>query len=184
MMIVRKTATQVQAYELGTTHKVIEQLIREGKVIPKDNNTFEIISQEAAPSGHGEVMQAGDFIKVDSSGMPYPNSRQFFEENFIKVEGDTYEQKSKDLYAWAAGMAMCPEIEFLIAHKGLEIHPESAEKYFSAPLWGTTEYAAKNAVIIFYQIMYEKNEISDIDFNFVERGEFEKTYEIKEKTVD
>ena len=46
-------------------------------------------------------------------------------------------------------------------------------------LWGTVLKADNDAVIIFYSIEYDdNNNIKDVDFNFVERGEFERTYNI------
>ena len=73
---------------------------------------------------------------------------------------------------------MCDEIAFLMEEKGLVIDRQSRDRYFSAPLWGTTLYAARDAVIIFYSITRDQmGRIIDADFNFVERGVFGKTYE-------
>lgn len=38
-----------------------------------------------AVNGKGEVAQTGDYIKVDLKGFPYPNDKNFFEENYRKV---------------------------------------------------------------------------------------------------
>ena len=74
---------------------------------------------------------------------------------------------------------MCPEIQYLMEHKQLTFHEDDPHKYFQAPLWGTILYAAKDAVIVFYRISRdEKGRIADEDFNFVERKEFERTYEM------
>ena len=57
------------------------------------------------------------------------------------------------------------------------IDPEDPERYFGAVLFGAPLTAARNAVLLFYRIGYaEDGSVEDADFNFVERGEFERTY--------
>ena len=64
-----------------------------------------------------------------------------------------------------------------MAQKGLVIDETSEEKYFTAPLWGTMLSAAKNAMIIFYELLWDRDgKVVEADFNFVARSEFEKTY--------
>ena len=61
----------------------------------------------------------------------------------------------------------------------MKIDENSQQKYYSAILWGNPEAAAKNAVIVFYDISYDQDGmIVDAEYNFVERGEFNKTYNI------
>lgn len=74
---------------------------------------------------------------------------------------------------------MCEEIRFLVDNKKLVINEKDEEKYFNVFLWGSNLSAPKDAVIVFYDI--EKNmegDITEIDFNFVKREEFIKTYDI------
>ena len=79
------------------------------------------------------------------------------------------------------GEPMCEEILFLMKEKGLVIKPDDYDHYFTAPLFGTVESAARNAVIVFYSISRNDSGcISDIDFNFVARDEFGRTYSIIE----
>lgn len=74
---------------------------------------------------------------------------------------------------------MCEEIQFLIQEKGLEINKDDFQNFFSAPLWGTKESAAGDAVIVFYSITRNaEGYITDADFNFVCRSEFNKTYTV------
>lgn len=125
------------------------------------------------------MAENGDWIKIDSQGRPYPNKKESFEENHRYVEGDTYEQLPKRLQAWKADCKMCDEVMFLIKKKGLKIDKDSDERYYSAHLWGTDEVANKDALIIFYNIIYDQDgKITDIEFNFVEKSEFDRTYSI------
>lgn len=74
-------------------------LIEEGAIKKNPDGTYELFSQEAV-SATGEIANAGDYFKVDSvegHHYPYPNSKDFFEENHIHVSGDVYEQKGKPL---------------------------------------------------------------------------------------
>ena len=174
----KKKALIVQAYRLGDKSSVIDKMIMEGKIKPKENGSFEVFSQEAK-DGTGEIAHAGDYIKLDSSGKPYPNSAEFFEKNHRHLAREFYEQKSKVFPVWMAGDDMCPEIKFLIEHKQLTFHEEDPEKYFQAPLWGADLSAAEDAVIVFYSIERDgSGEIRDAEFNFVVRDEFDKTYEL------
>lgn len=175
----KKRGKIIQAYCLGEDHPIIERLIGEGKIQPMDDGRFRVFSQEAAK---GEVAGFGDYVKLDSSGAPYPNTRAFFLENHRHIGGDDYEQIPKWLNAWCLGDEMCPEIRFLIEHKGLVIDKGSDEACFRAPLWGDMLSAAKDAVIVFYDLEYDSgHEVLEADFNFVAKAEFDKVYELKNK---
>lgn len=168
----------VKAYELGKECAEIQRLMDEGKVRKISENKYEIFSQEAI-NGKGQIACRGDFIKVDSSDSSYPNDRIFFLTNHKHIQGYEYEQIPKPVYIWQAYEDMCPEVEFLIKNKNLVINEENNEKYYTAPLWGTSLSATRDAYLIFYSIKKDFNGgIMDIDFNFVECKEFEKTYTI------
>ena len=172
----KKESRRVKAYCLGENNPVIDELIKKGLVKQTDESHWRIFSQEATD---GEKAETGDYVKVDSSGMPYPNSRDFFLKNHRQVGKNEYEQIPRPLKAWNVGEPPCREIDFLIRHKGLSIDESSETAYFSAPLWGDTLTAARDAVIVFYKIGYDKSgEVEDAEFNFVGRSEFEKVYDV------
>lgn len=178
--IIKKSGEAIRAYKLGESDPMIETLIKEGKIKWKEDGTWEIFSQEAV-DGRGEIACSGDYIKVDHAGCPYPNSAEYFEKHHRYIGGNDYEQITNAMDAWDAEEEMCPEIEFLIRHKDLSIHEETPERYFEAPLWGSILSAARDAILIFYDIRKdETGQIKDIDFNFISRSEFEKTYDIIE----
>ena len=163
----------VKACELGLDSPMERQLMADGKLKRHPDGTYEIFSLEA--QDHGERAATGDYIKVSADGTPYPNTRAFFLANHRSVEGDIYEQIPKPLCIWTMDDPMCPEIEFLISVKELTIGADG----FSAPLWGTIERAARDAVIVFYAITYAADgSISDADFNFVAKAEFDSTYSV------
>lgn len=179
--IIKKSGIRLFAYRLGEPHPVIERLISEGKIVPRENGEFEIMSQEAynGGSGRGQYARAGDYIKIDSFGFPYPNYAEFFAANHRRISGDEYEQVSKPLKAWTVQEPMCEEIQFLIERKGLVFAEDDEAHYFTAPLWGTVESAAKDSVIVFYRIERDLcGKIIDAEYNFVVRDEFDRTYDI------
>lgn len=181
MFDVIKKPIRLNAYRLGEQHPVIDRLISEGKLTPLEDGTFEIVTREsdAGVSGKGEIARKGDYIKFDAGGFPYPNGAEFFQQSHRRLGENEYEQISKPLKAWDVREPMCEEIQFLIEHKGLVISEADEQRYFTAPLWGTVESAAKDSVIIFYSIERdESGKIADASFNFVVRCEFDKTYEI------
>lgn len=176
MRIIKKKGKHVHAYQLGHDSDVISELIKQGKISSDANGRYLIFSQESK-NGEGEIAYPGDYIKVDSSGFPYPNSKEFFEQNHRHLSGDDYEQVPTPLEAWDISEGENEVISFLIASDKLSINPQSEDKYFNAFLWGANLSAGKDAVIVFYSVSRsEDNHITDIDFNFVSRTEFEKTY--------
>lgn len=177
-LVIKKSGKTVQAYRLGEEHEILDRLMEEGKIKQIDEEHYEVFSREAV-NGTGEIAKKGDFVKIDSAGFPYPNGVDFFLKNHVHRSGDDYEQLPKPLSAWTSSDKMCEAVEFLQKEKGLVIDEANAEKYFSAPLWGSILSAKKDAVIVFYRIDRDENGIiTDADFNFVEQTEFEKTYRI------
>lgn len=179
--IVKKQGKIVQAYRLGEEHPVLEKMIEEKKIKKIDETHYEIFSQEAihASSGHGQLANIGDWIRIDGEGFPYPCRDEWFQQNLRHIDGDDYEQIPKVLSAWTAEQPMCEEIDYLIKKKGLKLDKEHPDKYFQAILWGNPEAANKDAVLVFYSIEYGKEgTIVDVDYNFVQKNEFDRTYEI------
>lgn len=177
MRMARKKALVVEAYRLGEKSPEIEALMKEGKIKKTEDGRFEIFSQEVLGET-GEIVGPGDYVKIDSAGRPYPNSRNFFEKNHRHIKGNQYEQRSEALYIWTAKNDMCQEVEYLIKEKGLVLDAEHPDRYFQAPLWGTTLYASKTAVLVCYKIVRDEEKILDVQFNFVEKEEFDRTYEL------
>ncbi len=176
----KKQGKEVCAYQLGDdTHPVIRQLIAQGKLSPLGKGSYAIHSQEAIlGGGGGQIALAGDYIKLDSTNTPYPNSKAWFQAHHRPLGGDRYEQLPELLAAWDVQEPEDAAVQFLICEKGLTLHPDDPAHYFTAPLWGTHEAAARDAVIIFYSITKDADgTITDAAFNFVERTEFEKTYD-------
>ena len=166
----------VSAWKLGDNTETEQKLLREGKLKITDNGEYEVFSREAT-CGTGEIAFAGDYIKLDSMGFPYPNSSLFFESHHRHIDGELYEQIPTPVYVWFIDDGMCEEIEFLIKSKGLQFNIENPEAYFSAPLWGTILTAGSDAAIQFYSIDRDVDgKITDADYNFVAFNEFMKTY--------
>lgn len=181
LKIVKKQGKIVQAYRLGNEHPVLNELIAANKIKKVDECTYEVFSQEAAKaaSGHGQLAGAGDWVRVDGAGFPYPCKNDWFQENLRHVAGDDYEQIPKVLSAWTADQEICPEVKFLIQKKGLVLDDDNPDMYFKAILWGNPEAAAKDAVLVFYNIIYASDgSVQDAEYNFVEKREFDRTYEV------
>lgn len=178
--VIKNKGKYVEAYQLGSDNAVIKELLQKGKIRDLRDGSYEIHSQEAVNGAiGGEKAMAGDWIKLDSTDSPYPNDKEYFEANHRHIEGDTFEQLPKPLPAWDAKLEMCPEVEFLVEKKGLVIDAASSDRRYTAQLWGTTEVAAEDAMIVFYSISYDDaGNVTDCDWNFVVRGEFDRTYSV------
>ena len=182
--IIKKKGKIVKAYRLGEQSAAMQKLQNEKRVVYLGNNKYEVFSQEAVngKSGHGQVVDAGDYIKIDNAGFPYPNEAEYFEKNHRHISDDDYEQIPMTLDAWTLDEPICPEVEFLRKEKGLVIHEDDPDHYYEAELWGTKEIAAKDAVLVFYSISYDReHNVQDAEFNFVERNEFNLTYDVLDK---
>lgn len=181
LKIKKKHGKIVKAYRLGDRHPILEGLMNQKKIVAAEDGSFEVFSQEAVQSGsgHGQKAENGDWIRLDSKGFPYPCKHDWFQENMLPAGGDDYEQIPKALSAWTADQEMCPEVEFLIREKGLKLNEGDFNKFFSAILWGNPEAADRNAVLVFYSISYaDDGRVTDADFNFVTREEFDLNYNI------
>lgn len=174
--VIKKENAKVVAFQLGQGLQMEQILLSTGKLLQVAAERYEVFSQEAS-GDHGEIAYAGDYVKIDSAGFPYPNKQDFFEQNHRIVDLNEYEQIAKPLLAWCLGDPVDEVISFMIQQKGLVIDPRNAEKCFTAPLWGTMLSAKSSAVIVVYQVDRDEiGHIIDVDFNFVAHDEFEKTY--------
>lgn len=177
--VIKKKGNIIKAYRLSGKSPTIEKLIAEHRIVPLSDGRYEIFSQEAVNggSGHGQVAASDDYIKIDSEGFPYPNNAFYFQENHKQISEDEYEQIPKPLNAWTAQEPMCKEVSFLIHEKGLVLDATNPDNYYSAVLWGTKEAAAKDAILIFYNILYnDDGSVRDAEFNFVKKEEFDRIY--------
>ena len=171
MRNVCKKKKVIQAYRLGEDHEVLKRLMEEGKIVEHEDGRYEIFSQEAV-NGKGQVAFAGDYIKIDSSGRPYPNSAEVFMSHHRGLGSDDYEEIPEVRQAWKKEDGMCEEIEYLKKERDLVIDEANPEKYFNAPLWGCQESAPSDAWILFYKIVRDSDRtIKNIEFNFVAREE-------------
>ncbi len=178
MKVIKKEGKHIRAYRLGSKSPVLDKLIAGGRIVKRPDGSYEVFSREAV-NGSGQLAREGDFIKLDSDGYPYPNDTGFFLENHRYIADDEYEQFPKPLDAWSLAEEETDVIRFLKEHKGLVIRPEKPQRCFTAPLWGTLESAASDAVIVFYSVERDENgAVTDVDFNFVARSEFEKSYQL------
>ena len=174
--VIKNVGKEVVAYRLGACSKVELELSAKGLICyHRDNNTYELFSQESNDSG--EIALPGDYFKVDNAGFPYPNEATWFEANHRHINGDRFEQVPKALTAWEATEPLTEEVAFLLNEGKLKLHPEKSEEYFGATLWGAWLTAASDAILVFYSVTRDDNGvIIDADFNFVARKEFEATY--------
>lgn len=174
---VKKTGRSVCAYQLGMHSEVEERLMLEGRIRMKENGEYELFSREAV-NGKGEVAKAGDYFKIDSEGYPYPNSREFFERRHRNIGKNRYIQIPSPVDVWEKGEPMNEVVRYLFKHHLITINRCDTENYFHAFLWGTQLSAAMDAVIVIYDVKRGGDgNIEHVDFNFVAKEEFVKTYD-------
>ena len=149
--VMKKEGKIVQAYCLGERSAKIDELLKGGKIRRVDKTHWRVFSRE---SRDGEEALSGDYIKIDSSGLPYPNNREYFLNNHRHINGDNYEQIPQMLNAWSRKDGMCPEIRFLQRNKGLVMNEDSEEAYFQAPLWGDILSVGRETCSIIWTVRF------------------------------
>lgn len=174
--IIKTEQLIVKAWQLGRNTPAEQQLLREGKIRCSEPGRYEVFSQEC----HGESGQnafTGDYFKIDTAGFPYPISQEYFEANHIHLADDEYQQSPKVMEAWLLGDPADEVLDFLLQHKGLEISPDHPDYCFRAPLWGSILTAASDAILVIYGVDRDaEDRIMDVDFNFVAKSQFDRTY--------
>lgn len=166
----------VSAYELGAGSEMEARMIHAGRICRREDGGYALFSQEAV-NGCGQRAEKGDFFKVDGSGYPYPNARAWFLANHRHMGGDNYEQIPRPLEIWMAADGENEVIRFLLEQGKLLVRKDDPARYFNAHLWGADLSAAQDAVVVFYGVKRnEAGAILDVEFNFVAREEFDRTY--------
>lgn len=180
LKVCKNKGNVVEAYCLGTGHEMEKKLCQEGKIKELPNGQYELFSQESH-SGTGEIASSGDYFKIDSEGCPYPNKKKWFEGNHVHLEGDRYRQIPEIRDAWKVGEPMNEVLDFLLGKKLLKFCPENQGQYFETFREGTILTAAEDAVVVFYHVERDaEGNLTDVNFNFVARKEFDLTYSVVE----
>ena len=93
-MKIAKKINITYAWKLGDGTAKEDELLSAGRIRVTPDGNYRIMSQESEETG-GELAIAGDYFKIDSAGYPYPNKREWFNENHIRISEDLYIQKSR-----------------------------------------------------------------------------------------
>jgi hypothetical protein len=178
-MKIVKIARELDAWELGAGTDTEARLLREEKLRRLPDGTYLVFSRET--DAQGQIAQAGDYIKIDSAGFPYPNRRNYFLDNHIPLGDCRYRQKTPVLDAWTREEPMPPAVRFLLDTGLLRIDEQAPAHYFRAFLWDAELFAARDAVVVLDRVTRDENgEITGVDFHFIARQEFEITHKIVE----
>jgi len=178
-MRIIKIATELEAWELGAGTKTERDLLAAGKLRLLPDGTYLVFSRET--DTQGQRAQAGDYVKIDSAGFPYPNRREFFLTHHTPLGGCRYRQTAEPLDAWTADEPMPAQVRFLLDTGKLRIDEQDEAHYFRALLWGAELFAARDAVVVLDRTTRnEAGEITAVKFHFIARQEFEITHRILE----
>lgn len=173
----KKEEKIIYAYRLGSNSEMERMMVQEGKIRKTADGSYELFSSEAH-NDRGEQAKSGDYFKVDGLGKPYANKKEWFEAQHVCAGENRYRQKVEIYAAWEDGDPVSEPLQYLLDQHLLKIHTEETASYFSAKIWGTELTAARDAVLVFYQIERDKaGTILEVDFNLVARSEFDRTYQ-------
>ena len=173
-MIVIKKVIPMPAFQLGTPCALAQKLMNAQLLLPLPEGLWEVRTREAALQG--EIAKTGDYIKLDSIGMPYPVEKEWFEANHTRQEDGLYLQRPEPKRAWCKDEFMCEEIRFLVNEEMLQWDRKTG---FGANLWGTWQTAESDAVVVFDEVRTNaQGKIQGVDFHFVAVDEFSSSSEI------
>ncbi|MCD8116524.1 MAG: hypothetical protein LUE21_05325 [Oscillospiraceae bacterium] len=173
---VKKTGRPVTAFRLGDGSEPERQLIGRGLLKQGPEDSWLVFSRET-DGRCGERARAGDYIKLDSSGSPYPVRRDWFERNHFQGADGALYQRPVPLLFWKAGLPIREELRFLLDTGRLSLHPGDRTQYFQARLWDTDLSAASDAALLFYNLERSPcGDLTDARFNFVAGDEFDTAY--------
>ena len=176
-----KKVIPMPAFQLGTVCPLAQKLMDRGFLLPLPDGFWRVKTREAM--GEGELAKTGDYIKLDSTGMPYPTEKEWFEANHIQVEAGIYLQKAQKRKAWCADEPVSPEIRFLLDRGLLQWDPEDPQRTFQAQLWGTLQSAARDAVVVLDRVETDaKGTVREVEFHLVAGEEFDITYDVLAKS--
>lgn len=175
-MYVRKKSFPVQAFRLGEQTEQEQQLRLRNQLLQDADGLWRLRNLEAPEEG--ELVSMGDYIKLDTEGRPYPNKKDWFEANHTHIEGNWYRQIPVTKTAWCTTEPLCPQMQFLLDRGLLTWRKDDVDQTFSALLWGTRQSAPEDAVILFDRIEYADHTLQAVEFHFIAREEFLKTYDV------
>ena len=177
-MYVQKKLIPVRACRLGDGSDMEKRMLSEGRLRLRDDGDYEVFTMETQGE-RGEIAHRGDYVKTDAEGHLWPNRQAFFEENHTRLQGDWFSQTRPVYLAWTPEEPESDAVRFLREKGLLSLHPETPERFYSASLWDTVETAARSAVLVFYAVERDDTgRVIRVDFNFVEKGVFERTYDV------
>lgn len=175
-MYVKKKSTLVRAYCLGENSATEKNLLAAGLLRRNADGTYAVFSQEAPTQG--QTAHPGDYIKIDSTGAPYPNERAWFLQNHTPLGRDRYLQKAPLLQAWTIDETLGDAAVFLLENDLLQLHSADPAHFFGAHLWGAYQTAPRDAVVIFDRIARQDGVVTAVDFHFIVAEEFALSYEV------
>ena len=177
MKVRKRPAGPVTALCLGEGSPLERELIARGLLVPQPDGGIRVRTRESSEEP-GELAQPGDFVKLDQGGFPYPVRREVFLQTHRETEAG-FVAIPKTLDAWQLGQPRPEALDWLLARGRLVLNESDPERCFSAQLWGTRLTAPGDAVLVIYRTRRdEAGQITDVDFNFVVREEFDAAYEI------
>lgn len=173
--VIKNAGEEIRAYELGKGNEMEKKLIDEGKIWRRPDGVYVFYKENI--SGNGDNAHVGDFFKVDGNGFPYLMERIWFDAHHRHIEEERYEEIPTPLDAWEYGDVFDEFIEYLIFEKGLILDSRTPDKCFRAKFGRRWKNASKDAVVVFKSITRNNDgNIIALEFDFVERGDFEKNY--------
>ena len=111
-MFVEKIPVSQVAFCLGQGDPLEARLLQQGLLKHTAPGLWEVLTREA--QAQGEVARDGDFIKLDSIGMPYPVEAAFFLPRHTRQPDGRYLQTPRVLQAWRQEEPMGHEMLYLL----------------------------------------------------------------------
>lgn len=170
-----KHPVPVEACMLGANTQLEQMLQQTGRLYAVNDWQWRLRTLESPEEG--QLVQQGDYIKLDPDGNPYPVHKDWFEKNHRALADGRFLQQTAPLKAWCINEPVTSEIQFLLDTGKLLYLPQQPETAFRAHLWNTEVTTPINGVIVLDQVdTDEEGRILHIDFHFIAPDLFLKSY--------
>ena len=86
-------------------------------------------------------------------------------------------QYPREILSWTYEDRKDEVIDYLLNSGMLKVNLGSYDYFYEAKLWGTVLWGKKSDIVLIYEVIKDRNRIVDVDFNLIDKDEFDQSYE-------
>lgn len=165
----------VIAYKLGISEHT-DIVFLDDQVKQIDENTYIIIDRR----GGVTPLNKGDYVILDKEMFtPIPMREEDFNERYVHLVDNIYDEIPHTVKVWSLSQAMCDEIKFIRDVKGVYFNGFTFAWQYTKNGRKILETVPGDAYIIIHKAYYDDaGNVIDVDFEFVDNRLFNELYSV------